>query len=100
MSKRRHHKTKSKKAFKLKLKPATLYSIAQITFYVLAGLILVSFTRNGVILYKINELLTGLFSWGAIFLPFLLISFGLLVSRLRIPLSQPNVVVGFLLFFI
>lgn len=41
-----------------------------------------------------------LFSWSAIFIPFIFISFGLLVSRLRIPLSQPNVVVGTLLFFI
>lgn len=100
MAKRKRRKTKSKKAFKLKLKPATVYSIAQITFYVLAGLILVSFTRNGIILYKLNDILTRMFSWSAIFLPFLLITFGLLVSRLRIPISQPNVVVGFLLFFI
>lgn len=100
MSKKKHRKTKSKKAFKLKLKPATMYSIAQITFYILAGLILVSFTRNGIILSKLNDLLFELFSWSSIFIPFIFIGFGLLVSRLRIPLSQPNVVVGFLLFFI
>ncbi len=100
MSKRRHHKTKSKKAFKLKLKPGTVYSIAQITFYVLAGLILISFTRNGVILYRLNDLLMNLFSWSAIFIPFIFIAFGLMVSRLRIPISQPNVAIGTLLFFI
>ncbi len=100
MSKRRHYKTKSKKAFKLKLKPGTVYTIVQVTFHVLAGLILVSFTRNGVVLYRLNNLLIRLFSWSAIFLPFIFIVFGLMVSRLRIPLSQPNVVIGALLFFI
>src|SRR3989304_230834 len=99
MSKRRR-KTKSKKAFKLKLKPATIYSIVQVTFYILAGLILVSFTRNGLILLKLNDFLIYLFSWSAVFVPFIFITFGLMVSRLRIPISQPNVVVGALLFFI
>ena len=100
MSKRKHHKTKSKKAFKLKLKPGTVYTIAQITFYVLAGLILISFTRNGLVLYKLNELLMKLFSWSAVFIPFIFIAFGLMVSHLRVPLSQPNVVIGTLLFFV
>lgn len=100
MSKRRHHKTKSKKAFKLKLKPGTVYTIAQITFYVMAGLILISFTRNGLILYKLNEFLMNLFSWSAVFIPFIFIAFGLMISHLRVPLSQPNVVIGTLLFFV
>lgn len=100
MSKRKRYKTKSKKAFKLKLKPGTVYTIVQITFYVLAGLILISFTRNGLVLYKLNEFLMDLFSWGAVFIPFIFITFGLMVSHLRIPLSQPNVVIGSLLFFI
>ena len=100
MSKKKRRKTKSKKAFKLKLRPGTVYSIVQVVFYILAGLILISFTRNGVILYKFNEFIFKLFDWTSYFIPFIFISFGLLVSRLRIPLSQPNVVVGGLLFFI
>lgn len=99
MSKRRR-KTKSKKAFKLRLKRGTVYSIVQITFYMLAGLILISFTRNGIVLYRLNEFLMYLFSWSAVFVPFLFIVFGLMVSRLRIPISQPNVVIGTLLLFI
>src|SRR4030042_5190256 len=100
MVRKKFKKIKSKKAFKVKLKPATIYSIVQIAFYILAGLIIVSFTRRGLILVKLNDLLLGLFAWTTIFIPFIFISFGLLVSRLRIPLSQPNVVVGMLLFFI
>jgi len=100
MSKKGRHKIKSKKAFRLKLKPATVYSISQITFYILALIVLISFRGRGVVLRSINGLLIDLFSWSAYFIPFILISFGLLVSRLRLPLSQPNVVVGILLFFI
>lgn len=100
MSKRKHRKIKSKKAFKIKLKPAAVYTIAQTVFYVLAGLILISFTQNGIILYKLNLWLWKLFDWSSFFLPFIFIAFGLLISRLRIPLSQPNVVIGVLLFFI
>ena len=100
MAKKKYKKLKSKRAFKLKLKPATVYSIVQIAFYTLAGLIIVSFARRGLILVRLNDFLLSLFSWTTIFLPFIFISFGLLVSKLRIPLSQPNVIVGGLLFFI
>ena len=100
MAKKKFKKLKSKRAFKLKLKPATVYSIVQIAFYTLAGLIIISFARRGLVLVKLNDFLLSLFSWTTIFLPFIFISFGLLVSKLRIPLSQPNVIVGGLLFFI
>jgi S-DNA-T family DNA segregation ATPase FtsK/SpoIIIE len=100
MAKKRKRRTKSKKSFKLKLKPATMYSIVQITFFSLAGLVIISFSRQGLILVKLNDFLVHLFSWATIFLPFVFLSFGLLVSKFRIPLSQPNVVVGFTLFFI
>ena len=91
---------KSKRAFKVKLKPATLYSIAQIFFFALAGLIIVSFARRGLILVRLNDLLVLYFSWTTIFLPFIFLSFGLLISKFKIPLSQPNVMVGILLFYV
>ncbi len=100
MSKKRRRVTKSKKAFKLKLKPAAVYTISSVAFYVMSALTLISFTQNGVILYRINEWIEQLFGWCANFVPFILLVLGLMVSRLRIPLSQPNVVVGTLLFFI
>jgi len=100
MGKKRRYKTKSKKAFRLKLKPATVYSISQITFYILALIVILSFRGQGIILQTINSHLISLFSWGAYLIPFIFISFGLLVSRLRIPLSQPNVVAGTLLFYV
>lgn len=98
--KKRKRRSKSKKAFKIKLKKGTLYSISQISFFILAGLIVVSFSRQGLLLVKLNDLLVQYFSWTAVFLPFIFLTFGLLVSKFRTPLSQPNVIVGSLLFFV
>lgn len=98
MAKKRRRK--SKRAFRLKLKKRTVYSIAQVAFLSLAGLIIVSFARQGVILVKLNDFLVSYFSWTTVFLPFIFLSLALLISKFRNPLSQPNVVVGSLLFFI
>lgn len=90
----------NKRAFRLRLKKGTIFSIAQIFFLVLAGLIVLSFLRQGVILIKINDILITYFSWTVVFLPFIFLSFSFFVSKLRGPLSQPNVLVGILLFFV
>src|SRR5688572_20326958 len=89
-----------KRGFKLKLKSETVFSISQIFFFALAGLILVSFSRQGAILVKFNDLLITYFSWSSIFLPFLFLAFAFLVSKVKFVLGQPNVIVGGLLFFI
>ena len=91
---------KSKRAFKVKLKPATMFSIAQIIFFALAFLVIISFSRQGLVLVKLNDFLMQYFSWTTIFLPFIFIILGLLVPKLRTPLNQPNVIVGILIFFI
>jgi S-DNA-T family DNA segregation ATPase FtsK/SpoIIIE len=98
MAKKRRRK--SKRAFRLKLKKRTVYSIAQVAFLSLACLIIVSFARQGIILVKLNDFLVSYFSWTTVFLPFIFLSLALLISKFRNPLSQPNVVVGSLLFFI
>ncbi len=98
--KSRRKRLKDKRAFRPKLKTATVFSIVQITFFLLAGLVLISFSRRGLLLNRINEILFSLFSWASIFLPFIFISFAFLVSRFKTPLGQPNVVIGSLLFFV
>ena len=90
----------NKRAFRLRLKKQTVFSIAQISFLVLAGLIILSFLRQGIILIKINDILITYFSWTVVFLPFIFLSFSFFVSKLKGPLSRPNVLVGTLLFFI
>lgn len=90
----------TKRGFKLKLKKETAFSISQIFFFILAGLVLISFSRSGAILVAFNDLLITYFSWSSIFLPFIFLSFAFLISKIKFPLGQPNVVVGGLLFFV
>ena len=90
----------TRRAFNLKLKKGTVYSIVQVFFFALTGLILISFSRRGLILVRFNDVLMSYFSWATFFLPFIFLSFALLVSRIRNPLGQPNVVIGILLFFV
>lgn len=90
----------NKRSFRLKLKRATVFSIVQIFFFSLAGLVLISFSRQGLILIKFNDFLTRFFSWTTLFLPFIFLSFAFLISKIKAPLGQPNVIVGVLLFFV
>jgi S-DNA-T family DNA segregation ATPase FtsK/SpoIIIE len=90
----------TKRGFRLKLKRETVFSISQIFFFLVAGLILISFSRQGMILLKFNDLLVTYFSWSSIFLPFLFLAFAFLLTKIKFPLGQPNVIVGGLLFFV
>lgn len=96
MPRRKHSLLKS--SFNLKLKKHTVVSIAQILCFSIAGLIIVSFSRQGFILYAINKGLVDTFSWTSLFIPFFLIVSGLMFSRLKTPLNQPTVLVGSILF--
>lgn len=83
-----------RRAFNIKLKKHTLFSIGQVLFFSLAGLIILSFSRQGALLVRFNSLLLDYFSWTALFIPFLFLVSGLMLSRFRTPLNQPNVLVG------
>jgi len=100
MAKKHSKHRLDKRGFKLKLKRETVFSISQIFFFALAGLILISFSRQGAILLKFNDLLITYFSWSSIFLPFIFLAFAFLVSKTKFVLGQPNVIVGGLLLFI
>lgn len=91
---------KDKRSYRLKMKPDTAKSVAQIMFFAMAALVVISFSREGSILVKLNDLLLEFFSWTSLLLPFIFVSFGFLLSKFRRPLGQPNVIIGFLLFFI
>ena len=96
----RFRKRITKRGFRLKLKRATVFSITQIFFLAVSFLVLISFSRQGLILLKLNDLLVTYFGWSTLFIPFIFLSFALMLSKLKFPLSQPNVIVGILLFFI
>ncbi len=98
MAKKR--RSKSRKAFRLKLKRGTAFSIVQVGFLALAALVIVSFSRQGVVLIKLNDLLVQEFSWATVLIPFIFISASFLVSKFKFALGQPNVFIGSLIFFI
>jgi S-DNA-T family DNA segregation ATPase FtsK/SpoIIIE len=100
MSKVKKRKRFTKRGFRLKLKKETTFSIAQIFFFGVAALILVSFSRQGAILLKFNDFLLTYFSWSSIFLPFIFLAFAFLMTKIKFSLGQPNVIVGGLLFFV
>lgn len=103
MAKKRKHAKKSlkkQKGVKLPFKRDTLVSIIQIGFFAAAGLLILSFARQGAILVQINDALVTTTGWTSIFLPFILLSLGFFISKLKIPLGAPNVLVGSILFFV
>ncbi|MGA2910386.1 MAG: DNA translocase FtsK [Candidatus Microgenomates bacterium] len=90
----------TKRGFRLKLKQESVFSISQIIFSAIAVLVLISFSRQGAILIKFNDILLNYFSWSSVFLPFIFLAFAFLLSKIKFVLGQPNVIVGGLLFFI
>lgn len=93
---RRHRR----QPLKLKLKKETLYSFSSIGLLVIAGLILLSFTRQGAILTSLYYLLADNLGWSMILLPFLLAVGGLMVSQVKWKVVKPNVLAGGILLFL
>jgi len=89
-----------RKPFRLKLKKTTLYTFSSVTFFMLASIVILSFSRQGKFLAKLYYLLTYYFGWGILILPFLLIVAGLMLARLQWRISRPNVFMGALLMFV
>ena len=85
---------------KLQLKRETIISIFEVAVFAVAGLILISFSRQGSVLVRLNDLLINYLGWSSFLLPFVFIAFGFLLSKLKTPLGQPNVFIGVTLFFI
>ncbi|MCI0531881.1 MAG: DNA translocase FtsK, partial [candidate division Zixibacteria bacterium] len=84
-----------RKKFHLKLKKQTVYSISALLLWGTAVLIWLSFFRSGVLLFKLNSfLISQLGLIPVLFLPFALITGGLMITRSKTSLSQPNVFVG------
>lgn len=97
---KKHKRKTDRRAYKLKLKPQTYASIAKIFFFAISFLIIISFSRRGLILVRFNDLMTDIFGFATVFLPFVFLSFAFLLSKIKIPLSEPNVIVGSSLVFL
>ncbi|HEX8923287.1 MAG TPA: DNA translocase FtsK [Patescibacteria group bacterium] len=85
---------------KLKLKPDTVQSIFFIFFLIVAILSIFSFLQTGPIPTQFNQLLTNFFGFGAVFVPFLLLLISFLFAKIKSPLKELNVFLGFTIMFV
>lgn len=83
-----------RRTFRVKLKRATIFSIGSVLFFSIAALIILSFLRRGTLLIDLNSLFVLNFGWGAIFLPFIFIILGLLLTRVKTAMNEPHVLMG------
>lgn len=89
-----------KQPFKLKLPSETLYTLVSTGLILAGGLTLLSLSRQGALLLVIFDFFSALFGWGILLLPFIFISAGLMLTRLRWRITKPNVLVGSLVFWL
>ena len=90
-------KGRRSKPFALSLKKETVNSILAVMIIGLGGLISVSFSRQGVILEKINTLGSQFLGWPLIFLPFIFVSGGLVLTKVKWGIASPHVFLGSLI---
>ncbi len=98
--KRRKRTSVKKQSFKLKLKRGTIFSIASVLLIGLGLLVVFSFLKEGYIFTSVNQIFVEWLGFVSLFLPFLLISAGLMFSRFKTPLREVNVSLGMVLFFL
>ena len=84
-----------KNSFKVRLKRTTIFSIVAVALFCIAGLVWVSFTRQGALLIKLNGFLLGqLGTLATFFLPFPILVGGMMLTKIRSSLSAPHTFVG------
>jgi S-DNA-T family DNA segregation ATPase FtsK/SpoIIIE len=90
----RHSRGRRKQPFKLKLPKETIYTLISTGLITAGGLILVSLSRQGAFLTLIFTWFNRWFGWGILLLPFIFLSAGLMLTRLRWRVTKPNVFIG------
>ncbi|MBI2010060.1 MAG: DNA translocase FtsK [Candidatus Chisholmbacteria bacterium] len=86
--------------FKVKLKTDTIHSLTAIGLVSLGVFVILSFSRQGVIFARLSDLITFNFGWSAIFIPYLLIVAGLMLTKLKWKITRPNTFLGSLVSFV
>lgn len=89
-----------KEPFKLHLPKETLYTLASTSLILVGGLTLLSLSRQGALLLVIFNFFSALFGWGILLLPFMFVSAGLMLTRLKWRITKPNVFVGSLILWL
>lgn len=86
---KRHHRK-----IKIKFKKETIYTLVQLSLYLFSLLVILSFFQKGSLLLKINFFLNNFVGIGIYPLPFVLILYALLFSRINTKLTKPNIIIG------
>jgi S-DNA-T family DNA segregation ATPase FtsK/SpoIIIE len=84
----------------LRLKPETVQTIFFIFFLILTILTVFSFLQTGPIPSRINQIIVTYFGFGAVLIPFILFLAAFLFAKIKTPLKDLNVFLGFLIMFI
>jgi S-DNA-T family DNA segregation ATPase FtsK/SpoIIIE len=87
-------KGRRSKPYKLNLKKDTVNSILAVVVMGIGGLIAISFSQQGDFLIKVNEIGRGLIGWPLLFIPFILIVGGLLLTHVKLAIASPHVLLG------
>lgn len=96
----RRRSYRKKRAFKLKLKTQTVYTIFAFMLFAFGLVSFLSFTKNGESFVVINQWLEESFGWTFFLFPLCVILFAFLFSGIKVFLSKLNVSIGFLIFFL
>lgn len=91
---RRRKSYRRKNPYQFKLKKETVYTVAAIWFWLIAGVIMLSFFADGALLTSLREELYGNFGWLMYAIPPYLVSLSLLFFNLKSPIAQPFVPMG------
>jgi DNA segregation ATPase FtsK/SpoIIIE, S-DNA-T family len=84
----------------LKLKKDTIRTIFFIFFLILAIISIFSFLQTGPVPIRLNNFLVNSFGFGAILVPLLLFLASFLFAKIKSPLKDLNVFLGFLIMFL
>jgi len=97
---RHSRRGRRKQPFKLHLPKETLYTIISTGLILTGGLTLLSLSQQGELLLVIFNFFNSLFGWGILLLPFIFVSAGLMLTRLKWRITKPNVFVGSLILWL
>lgn len=87
-------KGRRSKPYKLNLKKETINSILAILIIGIGGLLAISFSQQGAFLTLIYETGQQFFGWPLLFLPFIFIVGGLMLTTAKLPIASPHVLLG------
>ena len=87
-------KGRRSKPYKINLKKDTINSILAVVIMGIGGLIAISFSQQGVFLTKIYEIGLQFIGWPLIFLPFIFIVGGLMLTSAKLAIASPHVLLG------